>query len=356
MKPSLPERLACPACHGGLDTAVAAAEGDEVMEGRLRCRGCGAAYPIRRGVPRFVGAALSPEAARTASAFGWEWRRFARIDPHHEAQFLDWIAPAGPATFRGRVVLEGGCGKGRHTRLAARYGAAAVIGLDLSEAVDVAFANTRDLPNAHVVQADLLRPPVRPGACDYAFSVGVLHHLSDPAAGFRALAGAVRPGGELSVWVYGAEGNGWIARLVSPLRTGLTARLPPRLLHAIAFAAAVPLWGTLRAVYRPARRPGLAWLRRVLFYGEYLGYISAFPFREIHAIVHDHLAAPIAHYLERGAVERWYRDAGAEGVVIAWHNRNSWRGYGRLPAAAAAGAGAAEGTGAAAEAAGGRRT
>jgi len=336
VKPSLLEHLACPSCHGRLDLAAAVSQGAEVMEGDLRCRDCRATYPVRRGVPRFVESARTEESARTASAFGWEWRTFSRIDDHHEQQFLDWIAPAGRDSFRGRVVLEGGCGKGRHTRLASRYGAAAVIGVDLSEAVDVAFDNTRDEPAAHIVQADLLRLPLKPASCDYAFSVGVLHHLPDPSAGFHALAEAVRPGGGVSVWVYGAENNTWIANVVSPLRVKLTSRLPPRLLYALSFALALPLWLALAGFYRPARRDGLSWMRRFLFYYPYLGYISGFPFREIHHIVHDHLAAPVAHYLRRELVEQWYRSVGARDAMIAWHNRNSWRGYGLMPAVAEA--------------------
>jgi SAM-dependent methyltransferase len=338
VKPSLLEHLVCPVCRGSLSLETAASSGAEVMEGTLRCGTCRAGYPVRRGVPRFVEPPREAS-SRTASAFGWEWRAFPRIDPHHEQQFLDWIAPAGPDTFRGRVVLEGGCGKGRHTRLAARYGAAAVIGVDLSDAVDVAFENTRGEEKAHIIQADLLRLPLRPASCDYAFSVGVLHHLPDPSAGFRALAGAVRPGGAVTVWVYGAESNGWIARLVSPLRVHLTSRLPPRLLKGLSFLAAIPLWMALVTAYRPARSPGRPWLRRVLPYASYLTYISGFPFREIHAIIHDHLAAPVAHYLRRETVEQWYRTMGARDSVVAWHNRNSWRGYGTLPGVATQAAG-----------------
>jgi len=334
VKPSLLEHLVCPSCHGRLDLATGASQGAEVMEGMLRCRGCRAEYPVKRGVPRFVGPIQAEESARTASAFGWEWKAFSWVDDYHEQQFLDWIAPADRDQFRGRVVLEGGCGKGRHTRLAARYGAAAIIAVDLSEAVDAAFDNTRGEPNAHIVQADLLRLPLRPASCDYAFSVGVLHHLSDPSAGFRALARTVRPGGAFSVWVYGAENNAWVTRVVSPLRVALTSRLPPRLLHVLSFALAVPLWLALVVAYRPAGRPGLSWMRRYLFYYPYLSYISRFPFREIHHIVHDHLAAPVANYLPREVVEEWYRSVGARDAVIAWHNRNSWKGYGVMPAVA----------------------
>src|SRR5258706_466755 len=85
------------------------------LRGPLRGRGCKPPYPGGRGGPRFVDPAGTGESEPRAPALGWEWKVFSRIDDHHEQQFLDWIAPAGPEAFRGRVVLEGGCGKGRHT-------------------------------------------------------------------------------------------------------------------------------------------------------------------------------------------------------------------------------------------------
>ncbi len=325
------EYLACPACAGQLTLLAGASEGDEVMEGSLQCARCAARYPVRGGVPRFRTEALAGMQARTAEAFGWEWKKFDDVAVHHERQFLDWMAPATPAWFTGNVVVEAGCGKGRHTRLAAGYGARAVLGVDLSDAVDVAFPSIRHLPNAHVIQADLLRLPLRRRCADRAFSVGVLHHLPDPREGFTALCRSVRPGGEVSIWVYGREGNGWIAHLVSPARRLVTSRMPPSALYWLAGALALPLHAALRLLYAPARRGPLAWARPALFYYPYLSYISGFPFREVHHIVHDHLAAPVAHYLSRADVESWYREAGARDVEVAWHNQNSWRGRGLMP-------------------------
>jgi SAM-dependent methyltransferase len=67
---------------------------------------------------------------------------------------------------------------------------------------------------------------------DYAFSVGVLHHLPDPRQGFMSLASRVKPGGRLSAWVYGAENNEWIVRFVNPVREKITSRIDQRaLLH-----------------------------------------------------------------------------------------------------------------------------
>ena len=326
MRPSLLEYLICPPCGTGLDLISRESHGDQIMEGGLRCGLCGKEYPIVRGVPRFAG---SRGGDRTATAFGWQWKHFREMGGHHERQFLDWIAPAGRASFRDRVVLEGGCGKGRHTVLAARYGARAVIGLDLSEAVDVAFDNTREQPAAHIIQADMLSLPVSPGICDYVFSVGVLHHLPEPREGFLSLSRALRPGGAISIWVYGAENNRWIARVVSPVRRAVTSRMPPPVLYGVSFILSRPLWVLLKTLYRPARSRWPARLQSRLFYRGYLSYISGFPLREIHSIVHDHLGAPVAHYLCRGEVETWYRLVDARDVTIAWHNENSWRGHGR---------------------------
>lgn len=309
-----------------MELATSTREGSEVIEGELRCRQCARGWPVRGGVPRFV-----ERSSRTARAFGWEWHAFHRLDPHHERQFLDWVAPLERGSFEGRVVLEGGCGKGRHTRLVSRYGARAVIAVDLSDAVDVAFRNAGREANAHIIQADLLSLPLRPESCDVAFSVGVLHHLSDPLPGFRSLARVVRPGGTVSVWVYGAEGNEWIARWVSPARAAVTSRLPPQVLYAFSMAAAAPLWLATRCLYRPARRDRLRWLRSWLIYYSYMSYIADFPFREIHHIVHDHLAAPVAHYLSRAEVAAWFNAVGASSAVIERHNENSWRGCGRMP-------------------------
>lgn len=61
----------------------------------------------------------------------------------------------------------------------------------------------------------------------------------------------------------------------------------------------------------------------------------AFPFREIHNIVHDHLTAPVAFYISRQEFAEWFKDANAT-YETHWHNRNSWRGLGYIKANAEA--------------------
>jgi len=327
MRERLLEYLACPACARELALEATAREGEHIIGGRLRCGGCAAAYPIRRGVPRFAEDVDHVE-ERTAQAFGYEWTRYAELADRYRQQFLDWIRPVTPDFIRGKTVLEGGCGKGRHSSVTASCGARDVVAIDLGEAVESAFANTRALPNVHIVQADLKRPPVKP-VFDWAFSVGVLHHLPVPEEGFRALVSRLRPGGHVSAWVYGREGNGWIVHIVSPLREHVTSRMPHAVLDALSALITAPLFLATRLVYGPG---GGRLLGLRLPYGEYLSYIAPFPWREQRSIVFDHLVAPVAWYIPRQEFAAWFERAGLVASRIEPHNANSWRGFAERPA------------------------
>jgi SAM-dependent methyltransferase len=326
MKESLFQYLACPSCGAELLLNDTEHDGQEIISGALRCDGCRSTFPIRSGVPRFADPERDKAQRLTAENFGAQWLVFDHVEEHHERQFLDWIAPVTRDDVRDKVVLEGGCGKGRHTRLVGLLGARDVIGIDLSVAVEAAHRNTKDLPNVHIVQADICRLPLK-RSFDYAFSIGVLHHLPDPRAGFDSLIKHVKPGGAVSAWVYGRENNGWIVNVVNPVREHFTSKLPPRLLYFISYIPAVILYMALKLIYAPLARSGL---KRYLFYADYLCYIAQFPFVEIHNIVHDHLTAPVAFYIRREEFARWFDDNETERAEIHWHNRNSWRGLARV--------------------------
>jgi SAM-dependent methyltransferase len=201
--------------------------------------------------------------------------------------------------------------------------------VDLSEAVDTAFEATRATENIHVVQGDICRLPFRP-VFDYAFSLGVLDHLGSPTEGFKSLASKVKPGGHVSAWVYGAENNKWITGFVNPLRVHFTSRLHPRTLFELSKLPTAALFLATKLVYGPLSRLGDGNSARRLFYGDYLSSLSRFGWREHHVIVFDHLVAPTAHYFTRDEFEAWWRSIAAREVKIGWHNKNSWRGFGKV--------------------------
>jgi SAM-dependent methyltransferase len=312
--------LKCPECGDDLR-----ADGVAV----LTCPGRHS-FPVVRSIPRLVPKDLNALQDQTAAAFGWQWQHFDEMHVEFERQFLDWVKPLEPPFFEGKVVLDAGCGMGRHMYFVSRYGAELVVGLDLSRAVDAASALLTDQPRAFLVQGDLTRPPLDPdgnGVFDFVYSIGVLHHLPDPHAGFRALLPLVRPGGAIFIWVYGYEGNRFVRVVVEPLRR-LSTRIPPPLLRWLAFPLAGAFHALALGVYGPAR---LKRLSRRLPLASYMESVSQFTFRQNYGIVFDQLVAPKSHYISRRELEHWAAAAGLEDLSITSRNDNSWRLFGRRP-------------------------
>jgi SAM-dependent methyltransferase len=331
VKRRLLDDLLCPLSSEPLQLTTGSAGGD-VKEGELVCTGCGRRWEVRRGVPRLVPPDLIEQQQRTAAAFAFEWRHFDAMHPEYEAQFLDWLYPISPDFFRGKRVLDAGCGTGRHARFAAQYGAGEVVALDLSEAVETARRVLSPYENAEVVQGDLLRPPFRTaangGGFDFVYSIGVLHHLPDPYEGFRSLLRFVRPRGTISVWVYGYENNGFVRNVVEPVRR-VSTKIPPPLLRGVAWPLGAAFHGVAKGVYRPLDGTSIG---TALPLNQYMASVANFSFRQNYSIVFDQLVAPTAAYIKGPELRHWFDENGLEDVVISHRHGNSWRGQGRVPA------------------------
>jgi SAM-dependent methyltransferase len=110
------------------------------------------------------------------------------------------------------LVAGGGTGDGliQLCALLARYGKPyEATYIDLSAAarrVAEARAEVRGLENITFVTGSLLDAPGH-GPFDYIDCCGVLHHLPEPAAGFRALRAALAPGGGMGFMVYAPHGR-----------------------------------------------------------------------------------------------------------------------------------------------------
>jgi SAM-dependent methyltransferase len=209
MHPKFLPLLCCPDTGESFTLeALVTLENGMVYAGHLRTES-GRSYPIVRGVPRFV------ERQDYSASFGWEWARWPRVQfesenvgrpmAGHTTRMWDRITGMGASLtdddVRGRTIVDFGCGPGRFLDVVRRKGGIAV-GIDLSDAVDAARTNFAHDPDVLVLQADLLRPPLREGAFDGGFSIGVLHHTPDPQQGVSALARIVRPGGWVACCVY----------------------------------------------------------------------------------------------------------------------------------------------------------
>lgn len=258
--------LCCPDCHESLILDAPGRVGSPVDEGRLRCSGCGAAYPIRDGVPRMVSSRrLSGLEQRAVEFFGHEWKVYRewgwnRAGPGGTG--LEWtgslMADAeraflaksllDDADLAGRVVLDAGCGNGRYAYQAARR-ARLVVAMDISESVDAARENTRHCGNVEVVQGDVLRPPFRAGAFDTVFSIGVLGFTGNAEAACQRLLELVRAEGTIAVQ-FSHRGNVAFEAVDRAIRT-VTSRLSVTRL--MGFAAAMAFLGKAAHVSGLAR-------------------------------------------------------------------------------------------------------
>ncbi|MBP2232340.1 SAM-dependent methyltransferase [Azospirillum agricola] len=129
------------------------------------------------------------------------------------------------------LVAGGGTGDGAimlAQQLADAGDAGHVTYLDLSDAsraIAEARAAARGLTNIAFRRGSLLELDGL-GPFDYIDCCGVLHHLDDPAAGLRSLAGALAPGGGIGMMVYAPLGRTGVYPMQEALR-GMTEGLPP---------------------------------------------------------------------------------------------------------------------------------
>lgn len=195
------EILRCPDCRQSLALEGEQIGGAEVESGTLRCSGCKVAYPILGGIPRFV------PGDNYASSFGWQWNRFPRtqLDSYSGVPITRnrFFAQSGwtAEELRGKRVLDVGCGAGRFSEVSLDAGAR-LVAVDYSSAVEVCSSNLGTSAQVDVVQADIYRLPFADGVFDYVYCFGVIQHTSDPARGFQALTGLLKPNGKIAVDVY----------------------------------------------------------------------------------------------------------------------------------------------------------
>jgi len=144
------------------------------------------------------------------------WQRLTCREPVTLAEHLSWVAEPGwaaPASLYSPDLLVAGCGTGRELLTAATWWRpASVTAFDLSSAsVGVA----REHAEVYGVDVDIRQADLHafdPGRqFDVIVCTGVLHHLPDPMAGWRALRSMLRPGGVMWIGLYSARARAGVS-------------------------------------------------------------------------------------------------------------------------------------------------
>ena len=121
-------------------------------------------------------------------------------------------------------ILIAGCGTGLHAiQIAQVYPNARLLAIDISlPSLAYARRKTRELGlrNIEYAQADILELGAIGRTFDRIESVGVLHHLAEPAAGWRVLVSLLRPGGRMRIGLY----SNLARRVIVEARARIAAR------------------------------------------------------------------------------------------------------------------------------------
>lgn len=255
---------------------------------------------------------------RTVDGFGDEWQRFdqAALDAVERQQIFQDYFSLFPwsALPEGAVGADIGCGSGRWAQeVAGRVGR--LVAVDASaDAAAVARRNLQHMPNVDVCVASVDALPFRPASLDFAYSLGVLHHVPDTQAALRSCVAALKPGAPLLVYLYYAfdDRPSWFRGLwrASDLLRRLVSRLPHRARWAVTQALAL-------LVYLP--------LSRLARLGELMGRdVDAFPLsfyrrRSVYVMRTDALdrfGTQLEQRFTRAQILQMLEEAGLDGIAF----------------------------------------
>jgi ubiquinone/menaquinone biosynthesis C-methylase UbiE len=262
---------------------------------------------------------VDPQVAR---GFGQEWSTFRQDEDHLSRQerqeiFDDYfrIFPWHLLPPGGGEGIDVGCGTGRWSMLVAPRVAHLHL-LDASvAALDVARQNLSAATNVSYHADSVANMPLPPNSLDFAYSLGVLHHVPDTQAAIEAIAGKLRPGAPFLVYLYYALDNrpAWYRTLwrVSNLARVAISRLPHPLRLIISQVIAVTVYWPLARVARLMSRHGQS--QPVLP----LSYYADKTFYVMRTDAYDRFCTRLEKRFTRGEIEAMLSRAGFVNVQFS---------------------------------------
>lgn len=217
VKQSAIEYLRCPVTGDALQllNPQLAGDSDDIVDGKL-ISAAGHEYEIVDGVPVLLTPEhFAPSQAETRASFSAKWQTATDYRQNTKHHYVQWYLDRyGFETIDGlrsfladkRFILEAGTGTGRDAEMYATNSAATVFALDISHGIHAAYRDLAHLPNLHLVQADLTRPPFPVEQFDFVACDQVIHHTPDTRKSFQTLTRYVAPGGFIAVYVYKKKG------------------------------------------------------------------------------------------------------------------------------------------------------
>ncbi len=150
--------------------------------------------------------------AATIAGFGREWARFSQEalnEQEREEIFRQYfsIFPWERLPEDGGRGADIGCGSGRWAKAVAPRVRELYLVDASEEALEVARRNLQGHRNVKFCRAGVGNLPFGDESLDFAYSLGVVHHIPDPEAGMRSIATKLKPGAPFLLYMYYAFDN-----------------------------------------------------------------------------------------------------------------------------------------------------
>lgn len=254
--------------------------------------------------------------ARTVEGFGEEWSAYTQRELGEDEQKWMFDLYFGLMPFddlpKHAEGFDLGCGSGRWAEIV-RQRVGFLHCIDASEKA-LKVARTRlgahDDVAFHLASVDDI--PLSDGSQDFGYSLGVLHHVPEPAAGLAACVAKLKPGAPFLVYLYYSFDNRppWFRRVWAAsnlLRRGI-CRLPFRGRKAVTDVLAATVYWPLARTARLAERAGLPVQSMPL---------SAYRDNSFYTMRTDSLdrfGTRLEHRFSRAEIEAMMIDAGLEDI------------------------------------------
>ena len=203
--------------------------------------------------------------SKTVEAFGQEWSRFdqtgateAELQKVFEQYFSIFPWESLP---RDAVGFDLGCGSGRWANfVAGRVGELNCVDAS-EEALAVAKSKLSHYPNVECILASVDSLPLEDASMDFGYSLGVLHHIPDTAAGIKSCVQKLKSGAPFLIYLYYAFDNrpAWFRLVwrVSELFRRLVSGLPFRIKRLVTDLIALTIYFPLAKIALFAEKGGL---------------------------------------------------------------------------------------------------
>lgn len=293
----------------------------------LLCPECGTVLTFNDGIYFSARGEVSETSAQTVASFGRRWNAVFKKMGALKDFFLESVQPVQKDLFKDKIIVDGGGGFGRLTKLMLDYGARHVVLLDASDAVFAAREYLSDYQDrVTLVKGSLLSPPLRPEAFDIFLCHGVLHHTGAPIRVLANIAKHLKPSSGITIlWVYSKEGNKLLGRLISASRL-VCSSIGDWGRWRVAALLDTFFWSLTNLVYRPLDK--MLGIKSKLFYGEYFMdflYVSENSNRTDRLqMYHDFLTTTIVEYYSRDELNEWLGNLGFKKISLHFYRKQSW--------------------------------